>query len=88
MKYLKNVATLEYFPEKCTGCSRCIEVCPREVFEMQAEIVRILNKDRCIECGACANNCPHEALKVNAGVGCAAAIIQGLIKGTEPDCSC
>ncbi len=88
MKYLKNVATLEYFPEKCTGCGLCFEVCPREVFEMQAEKARILNKDRCIECGACANNCPHEALKVNAGVGCAAAIIQGLIKGTEPDCSC
>ncbi len=88
MKYLKNAATLEYFPEKCTGCGRCIEVCPREVFEMQAKKVRILDKDLCVECGACANNCQYEALKVNAGVGCAAAIIQGLIKGTEPDCSC
>ena len=30
-----------------------------------------------MECGACALNCPQEAIEVNAGVGCAAAIIIG-----------
>ena len=88
MKYLKNVVTLSYDPEKCTGCRRCIEVCPRAVFEMQDKKARITDKDRCIECGACANNCQYEALSVNAGVGCATAIIYGMLQGTEPDCSC
>ncbi|PIX84931.1 MAG: ferredoxin, partial [Nitrospirae bacterium CG_4_10_14_3_um_filter_53_41] len=28
------------------------------------------------------------ALKVNAGVGCASAIIKSMIKGGEPSCDC
>jgi NAD-dependent dihydropyrimidine dehydrogenase PreA subunit len=88
VKYLKNVVTLTYDPEKCTGCRRCLEVCPRAVFEMQDKKARITDKDRCIECGACANNCPYEAISVDAGVGCATAIIYGMLQGTEPDCSC
>jgi len=88
VKYLKNVVTLSYDPEKCTGCRRCLEVCPRAVFEMQDKKAHITDKDRCIECGACANNCQYEALSVNAGVGCATAIIYGMLQGTEPDCSC
>jgi NAD-dependent dihydropyrimidine dehydrogenase PreA subunit len=88
MKYLANVVTLEYFPEKCTGCRRCIEVCPRQVFEIRDKKAFILDRDCCIECGACANNCEYEALRVNAGVGCATAIILGMLAGTEPDCTC
>ena len=88
MNYLKTVVTLKYDPEKCTGCRRCIEVCPRAVFEMQDKKALITDKDRCIECGACANNCQYEAISVDAGVGCATAIIYGMLQGTEPDCSC
>jgi NAD-dependent dihydropyrimidine dehydrogenase PreA subunit len=88
VKYLKNVVTLEYDLEKCTGCRRCLEVCPRAVFEMRDKKARIIDKDRCIECGACVNNCQYEALTVDAGVGCATAIIYGMLRGSEPDCSC
>ncbi|HUL01035.1 MAG TPA: ferredoxin family protein [Nitrospirota bacterium] len=35
MKYLTNVTTLQYLPEKCVGCGRCVEVCPQGVFEMR-----------------------------------------------------
>jgi len=48
----------------------------------------IVEKDLCMECGACALNCPAEALEVNAGVGCAVAIITGWITGKEPTCGC
>jgi ferredoxin len=41
-----------------------------------------------MECGACALNCPAGALKVDAGVGCAAAIIYSWITGKEPTCGC
>nr|MDA8132475.1 4Fe-4S binding protein [Elusimicrobiota bacterium] len=44
--------------------------------------------DLCMECGACAGNCPVEALSLKKGVGCAAAVITGFIKGTEPVCGC
>ena len=88
MKYLKDVVTLKYDRKKCTGCRRCIEVCPRAVFKMQDRKSSIIDKDRCSECGACVNNCQYQALSVDAGVGCAAAIIYGMLQGTEPDCSC
>ena len=26
--YLKNVVTLEFDAEKCSGCGTCLEVCP------------------------------------------------------------
>ena len=88
MKYLSGVATLEFFPEKCTGCGRCAEVCPHDVFEMNDMKATVTDRDRCMECGACANNCEFGALRVSAGVGCAAAIINSMIYGGEPSCDC
>ena len=93
-RYIKNVATLELFEEKCTNCLICIDVCPHNVFGMvnQAYTVEqklaIVDKDACMECGACALNCPFSALDVNAGVGCAYAVVRGMIMNTEPNCDC
>ncbi len=66
----------------------CLEVCPHEVFALSEKEAVILDKDRCMECGACVNNCAFGALKVDKGVGCAAAIINGMITGGEPTCDC
>ncbi len=88
MMYLKNVSTLELNVENCTGCGRCIDVCPHNVFEMADRTVRVLSYDRCMECGACMMNCAFGALTVSKGVGCASAIIIGAIRGTEPVCGC
>jgi hypothetical protein len=41
-----------------------------------------------MECGACTNNCEFGAIEVKAGVGCAAAVIRGMISGGEPECGC
>lgn len=86
--YLPDVVTLELDVDKCNGCRMCIIVCPHEVFEMVDKRARIANRDACMECGACALNCETEAISVQSGVGCAAAVIQGAIRGTEPVCGC
>jgi NAD-dependent dihydropyrimidine dehydrogenase PreA subunit len=88
MKYLANVTTLQYMVDKCTGCGRCVEVCPQGVFVMQDKRAKVTDRDLCMECGACARNCDSGALSVDAGVGCASAIITGLLTGTEPTCGC
>jgi NAD-dependent dihydropyrimidine dehydrogenase PreA subunit len=88
MIYLKNVTTLELYPSKCTGCGICMEVCPHHVFELQNRKAVIVNRDACMECGACSRNCAFDAITVQAGVGCAAAVYSGLIKGGEPTCGC
>ena len=86
--YLKNIVTLEMDINKCTGCGMCILVCPHAVFEMNEKKAKIIDKDACMECGACVQNCPADAISVDSGVGCAVAIIQGAIHGTEPTCGC
>ena len=88
LSYLKNVVTLQLDPEKCTGCGICLEVCPRQVFSLNGKKVRIANQDACMECGACALNGPFEALTVEAGVGCAAAVINSALGRTGDSCCC
>jgi len=87
-RYLENVTTLAYNSDKCFGCKRCTEVCPHGVFEIVDKKAQITDKDLCMECGACALNCPAEAIEVNAGVGCAAAIIYSWVTGNGPTCGC
>lgn len=70
MQYLKGVAQLEFYADKCIACGICINVCPHEVFDWLADgRVAVVNKDLCMECGACAMNCPVNAVAVKAGVG-------------------
>lgn len=101
MRYLANVSTLHFFADKCTGCGRCVEVCPHGVFAMNdgdagsleggASSKRkalLLDRDMCMECGACASNCAFGAIDVNSGVGCASAVINSMINGGEPSCDC
>lgn len=75
LRYLAGVATLQLDGETCIGCGRCVEVCPHQVFAFDTDRARILDLDACMECGACSRNCPVDAISVDAGVGCAAGLI-------------
>ena len=85
-RYLKHVVSLSYDSKRCVGCKLCVEVCPRRVFRMEGEQAEMAQKDLCIECGACAQNCPAKAIEVQAGTGCAAAVIIGWMTGKAPSC--
>jgi len=86
LKYLKNGETLALDEGACVGCGACVDVCPHAVFRIESGKARMVGREFCMECGACARNCPAAALSVQAGVGCAAAIILGKLRGTAPDC--
>ncbi len=86
LAYLKNVVTLQLDEEKCTGCGTCLDVCPHAVFQMNGRHVEIRDRDACMECGACSRNCPFDAISVQAGVGCAAAVINVMLGRTDQPC--
>ncbi len=86
--YLKNVVTLALEQEKCVGCGMCLIVCPHAVLRMNNGNAMIENRDLCMECGACARNCPAEAITVQAGVGCAAAVINTALGRDPSSCCC
>lgn len=88
-RYLKNVTTLALSAEQCVGCGMCAEVCPHGVFAIDDCKAQIKDKDLCMECGACARNCPASAISVDAGAGCAYAVMLDWLAGGEPrgDCS-
>jgi len=75
--------TLEFYPELCTGCGMCSIVCPHGVFSISGRVAEIVRLQACMECGACQLNCPPSAIKVNSGVGCAAAMILAALKGKK-----
>ena len=89
LRYLPGVTTLHLDVDRCTGCGVCLNVCPHAVLAASGSgKAAVVDRDGCMECGACALNCPTGALSVQAGVGCAAAIIVGALRGTKPQCGC
>ncbi len=48
--------------KKCTGCGRCVKVCPVDAIKIKDRKAKIY--DDCIECGACIDACPREAIHI------------------------
>ena len=79
--YMEN--TLQFNRELCNNCKMCSAVCPHAVFERNNGKVSLVRPENCMECGACQLNCPTEAIKVDSGVGCAAAMIYAALTGKK-----
>lgn len=65
--------------EKCTGCGKCEQVCPKKAVEMipvgatvtvncnsreRGAVVRKNCSVACLGCGICAKECPHSAITI------------------------
>ncbi len=64
-----NKAPIITLKEKCTGCNKCIRVCPIaganiSVIENKENKVHI-DEERCISCGKCIEVCEHKARDFN-----------------------
>lgn len=88
LTYLSNGSSLRIDAASCTGCHTCLDVCPHAVLEMLERKSVVAARDRCMECGACRLNCPAHAIVVTPGVGCVAAIVNGMRSKTLPQCGC
>jgi NAD-dependent dihydropyrimidine dehydrogenase PreA subunit len=87
-KYLSGVSTLKVNEGLCTGCGACVDVCPHQILFLEEGKIRIADIDQCMECGACSRNCPERAIFVRAGVGCANAVINGMLGRKSSECCC
>ncbi len=51
--------------ETCKGCRNCLEVCPSEVYAMEADKSNPIRPEDCIECWACVQQCPTESIDLH-----------------------
>lgn len=59
---------IEYFvdPKKCTGCQRCVSVCPTGAITGPRSELHNLDPEKCIKCRACYEICRFDAIAGNA----------------------
>ncbi len=70
-------------PEKCKGCNKCVEVCPRNIISMvpysKKHHIMCNSKDKgldvkkncsagCLSCGLCVRSCPKEAIEMKGNL--------------------
>ena len=65
--------------EKCTGCARCVPVCPEACIELIGGRSRT-NREACTGCGECANVCPNGARWRVGSRATAAAIFERVME--------
>ena len=88
LRYISGGSSLHLDAGRCVGCGRCLEVCPHGVFAMANGKASAVARERCMECGACARNCVAAAITVQPGVGCAYALLKGMVAGGSASCGC
>lgn len=50
---------IKFFPEKCTGCRKCVDACVVKVIHFDEDTGKPVV---CIQCGVCTKFCPHNVL--------------------------
>jgi len=55
--------------DKCSGCEKCVGVCPVDCFEMSEGKSLATGASTCIDCGACEEVCPEGAIVRSIGWG-------------------
>ena len=82
---------LQVNENQCTGCSRCMKVCPTEAIRIREGIAQI-SESRCIDCGKCFKVCPTRAVYVKQddfesifNFPCRVALIPAVFLGQFPN---
>lgn len=51
-------------PDRCTGCGRCIEVCPSDTLSLVDGVCAVTG-DTSMQCGQCMAVCPEQAIRLD-----------------------
>ncbi len=59
---------IEYYvePGKCTGCQRCVNICPTQAISGPRSEPHNLDPEKCVKCRACYEICRFDAIAGNA----------------------
>ena len=75
-KEIKSMSKIVINTEWCKGCHICVEVCPRQVLDVDDcsfvrgfHPVRVARGESCTVCRQCELLCPDLAITVEEGVG-------------------
>jgi adenylylsulfate reductase subunit B len=58
---------------KCTGCGKCYEICPTDifVFDQISRLIKVMYPEECWYCGACIYDCPAKgAIELDLPMAC------------------
>lgn len=58
-------AVLMHYENKCIGCGKCFEVCPKGAHKME-DGRHIIDRSLCVSCGKCAESCFASALVMSS----------------------
>jgi ferredoxin len=62
----KNLVIYRIIPGKCTGCQRCVKVCPTGAISGPRSEPHNLNQSKCIKCRSCYEICRFDAIAGDA----------------------
>lgn len=60
-QHIKQV--FSYNPEKCSGCHRCIQLCPLDCLKTSGQKIEV-DFERCTACGKCIEECTSNAIRI------------------------
>lgn len=56
-------------PQRCTGCGKCLAVCPENALEGLPGFIHMVEDFNCTRCGACEKVCPEHAVVCHTEAG-------------------